>query len=404
MVRVRGVFVCIVIAFLMFGGALLSFRSASAAGDESAEFMSWGIEAMGLDNAISAIEQKGDAEHLLVAVIDTGVNEAVFREYFPDRNLTGYCVAACEGGMVDNVGQGTHIISTIAEGTSDNVDLLMIRVSDSGNFTVTDLINAINYAVSQGADVINISAGNVFDFDDETYNEEYDMTWGEIYRLVWEIEKEAIDEAVDAGAIIVGAIGDDGNNYARYPASYEKVIGVGATNEDLTLTNFSNFNEFVNYVAPGTRIEGLNARYGAEGQEMTFLNYGTSTAAAHVTAAVAALLSFNKDLSLNEVTELLNSKAIDLGTAGRDDYFGNGFIDFSEAEFCIDGVDCDEYGVFVVREIPVPDTADDVPGAPDTGMFTGEESGSMATASILPVVALLGIALWWFNRISIRVE
>ncbi len=408
MVRVRGHFIYIIIAFLMLGGSFLNFQKAFAAG----EYMSWGIGAMGLDKAISAIEQKGDAEHLLVAVIDTGVNEAVFHEYFPDRNLTGYCIATCESGMVDNQGQGTHIISTIAEGTSDNVDLLMIRVTDLGIFTVTDLIDAINYAVSQGADVINISAGNIFDFDDETYNEEYDMTWGEIYRLVWEIEKEVIDEAVDAGAIIVGSIGDNDNDNIRYPASYERVIGVGATNEDLSLTNFSNFNEFVDYVAPGARIEGLNARYGAEGQEMTILNQGTSMAAAHVTAAVADILSFNKDLSFEQVVELLNSKANDLGETGKDDYFGNGFIDFSEAEFCVGGVECDEYGVFALipdepddeQEIPVPDTAgdDETIGAPNTGALT-KQGVSSATATLLtgwPVYILVGVGLWWRRKLS----
>lgn len=412
MIKFRGVFIYIVTITLIIGGALLDFRNVFA-DDEATEFMSWGIETMGLDKAISAIKQKGDAEHLLVAVIDTGVNEAVFHEYFPDRNLSGYCVAACESGMVDNMGQGTHIISTIAEGTSDNVDLLMIRVTDSGSFTVTDLIDSINYAISQGADVINISAGNVFDFDDEAYNEEYDMTWGEIYRLVWEIEKETIDEAVDAGAIIVGSIGNDSNNDALYPASYEKVIGVGATNEDLTLTNFSNFNEFVDYVAPGARIEGLNARYGAEGQEMTILDQGTSMAAAHVTAAVADILSFNKNLNFDEVMELLSSKAIDLGETGRDDYFGNGFIDFSEAEFCVDGIECDEYGVFALiipdepddeQEIPIPDTAgdDEVIGSPNTGALTKREAGSV-TATVLaswPIYVLVGVGLWWVRKIS----
>ena len=210
----------------------MDFQSASAIENER-EFMSWGIEAMGLDKVISAVEEKDDVERLLVAVIDTGVNEALFRDTYPERTLLGYCVAACPDGMVDNVNHGTHIISTIAEGTPSNVDLLMIRVSENRTFTIGDLRTAMDYAVSQGADVILVSAGMSLDFEDETtFNEQY--TWGEIYHMIWEAMQEKVDEAVDAGAIVVSVAGDDGEGEVFYPASYDNAISVcGAGDENL---------------------------------------------------------------------------------------------------------------------------------------------------------------------------
>ncbi|MBQ3474102.1 S8 family serine peptidase [Candidatus Saccharibacteria bacterium] len=406
MVRVRGVFTYIIITFLMFGGILFNFRNALAAD----EFMSWGIEAMGLDKAISVIEEKGDAEHLLVAVIDTGVNEALFREYFPDRNLSGYCIVACPDGMVDNVNHGTHVISTIAEGTPSNVDLLMIRVSEGRTFTIGDLRAAMDYAVSQGANVILVSAGMSLDFDDETaFNEEY--TWGEINNMIWEAMQGKVDEAVDAGAIVVSVAGDNGANEVFYPASYDNAISVGAVSEGLSIADFSNYNEYVDYVAPGMRIRGLNASYGAEGQDITTLDQGTSSAAAHVVAAIANILSFNKNLTLDEMRALLNSKAVDLGEEGRDDYYGNGFIDFSEVEFCTEEVECDEYGVFaLIPDEPEPDEEEDVPvvpntgdggiNAPDTGYVTKPEEGG-ATMVLLAgwqIYVLVGVGLWWVRK------
>ena len=328
MVRLRGVINKIVITFLIVGGTLLGFQRASAA---SGEYMSWGIEKMGLDKAISAIDEKGNAPNILVAVIDTGVNEAVFRERFPDRNLSGYCVAVCEEGMIDKVNQGTHTIGTIAEGTSDNVDLLMIRVSDEHEFSLRALLTAIDYAISQGADVIDINAGLFFDFDDETYNEEEGMTWGEIYQQAWQIEKDKIDEAVAAGAIVVSIAGNDGESEIHYPASYDNVISASAAESNLEIANFSNHNEHVDFAAPGAGIMGLNASYGREGQGPTTQDQGTASAAAHLTAAVADILSFNKDLSFDEMMELLKSKAVDLGETGKDEYYGNGFVDFSKA-------------------------------------------------------------------------
>ena len=399
MVRVRGIYTHIIITILMLGGVLFGFQNALAA----SEYMSWGVEAMGLDKAISVIEEKGDAAHVLVAVIDTGVNEALFRDYFPERNLFGYCVVACESGMTDKVNHGTHVISTLAEATPSNVDLLMIRVSEGRTFTIGDLKTAIDYAISENSDIIVISAGMALDFEDESsFNEQY--TWGEINSMIWESMKGKMDEAADAGAIVVSVAGDNGTNEVFYPASYDNVISVGAVSEGLTIADFSNHNELVDYVGPGMRIRGLNASYGTEGQDITTLDQGTASAASHVAAAVANLLSFNKDLTLDEIRVLLNSKATDLGETGKDDYYGNGFIDFSEAEFCTEEVECDEYGVFALippePDVPVPDTSDDDIKAPDSGYLTKQvESGATMTALAgWQVFVLAAAGFWWIKK------
>ena len=319
--------------------------------DEGQTFMSWGIKAMGLNRAIQAVENKTNANKLLVAAIDTGVKTSVFNEYFPDRTLYGYCLEGCEDGMDDIVGHGTHVIGTIAEGTSNNADLLMVRVSSSGSFKLSSLLTSINYAVAQGADVLNISAGVIFNFDLENH------------RQSWEITKGVIDDAEAVGVIVVSTAGNTGDQGVNYPASYDTAISVGAVDDELERSGISNYNEYLDFVAPGIAINGLNYAYtGEEGQSIMVLNHGTSMAAPHITAAVANLKSFNKNLKLSEVMELLEAYAVDLGDEGRDDYYGYGFVNFSEADFCISGKSCDEYGVFIdldSEDLPEEDDEDE---------------------------------------------
>ena len=307
------------------------------------------------------------------------------------------------------------------------------------------MIDGINYAVEQGADIINISAGTFYDFDNDTYNAEYDMTWGEVYRLAWEMEKAAVDAALEAGAIIVSGSGNEGENIVDYPASHDGVIDVGAINEDLTIANLSNHTQYVDYAAPGANVRGLNTFYEEQG-DITMISQGTSMAVPHIVAAVANLLSFNKNLTVDEVKEILNAWAIDLGVTGRDDYFGNGFVDFSDAQFCVDGMKCDNrYGVFAIGpddsgedeepDVPVPDTdgsdeEPDIPvpdtdgssstdkdtskseGAatnipvPNTGASTGESNAEKVAISIGAALLIITIGLLTYvvNRQKSKVK
>jgi len=98
----------------------------------------------------------------------------------------------------------------------------------------------------------------------------------------------------------------------NYPARYDWVLAVGATDLSNQVTNYSRSGSEVDVVAPGGA--------GASGKILSTipgggygLGSGTSQAAAHVTGAVAAVLQVVPGLSAGEVMNLLRMTATDLG-------------------------------------------------------------------------------------------
>ena len=290
---------------------------------EPLDYASWGIETMGIDIGINALgEGKRDAK---VAVIDTGLDVAGFREAFPDRNLDVYDIESDSDryeDMKDNNGHGTFVAGVIAEGTVKRTGLLAIRVEKNGEIWVSDVNTAIYKAIQVGVDAINLSLGS------DVYSES---------------QRIAINAAKQENIITVASAGNENSSKKIYPASYDNTISVAALDYnreravwDEANSLGSNYNEMVDYAAPGTLIRSING-YAS----------GTSVATPHVTAAVALLKQYNGELGFDDVNMLLKEHVVDLGEEGKDDYYGYGMIDFNDAEFC-GGSYCDEYGVFAV--------------------------------------------------------
>ena len=290
---------------------------------ELLNYMSWGIERMGINDGMVA---RGDGgEDVKVAIIDTGLDVSLFQQYYPSRGLSVYNVDTDSdefAGMEDTVGHGTHIAGTIAEGTTEQTSMMAIKADKDKELFVANVNVAIYKAMEAGADVINMSFGG------SGYSRSL---------------KLALDAANEVGIVTVAAAGNDNSAELFYPAGFDNTISVAALDWNLERAVWdeeensgSNYNAMVDYAAPGTVIRSING-----------LASGTSVAAPHVSAVVALLKSYNKDLGLNEVNELLRKHVLDLGDEGRDDYYGYGMIDLNDAEFCGDAY-CDEYGVFAM--------------------------------------------------------
>lgn len=216
---------------------------------------------------------------ITVAVIDTGVNRTG-----TDLDRIGQVLDGCDWvtsptnvcrgtGVTDENGHGTHVAGIIAAqndgegitGIAPEATILPLRVLDaSGSGYISDIPAAIDYAVSHGADVINMYLGGTYD-----------------YFLI----ENAVNNAVAAGVVVIAAGGNDGptNTKPSYPAAYENSIAVAATDSTGTVAEYSNQGNYLDIAAPGSAIVSIwGTRYAALS--------GTSMAAPHVSALAALML------------------------------------------------------------------------------------------------------------------
>lgn len=179
-----------------------------------------------------------------------------------------------------------------------------VRFLDSNNeFLPSDwhtFVEAIEYAVDNGADIINLSL-----FADDRPPQYFE---------------NALRAAAASGVIIVGISGNTGRNGVLYPGKYDEVYAVSATTQDDQLARLSTYGPEVFVCAPGEKVVSFVPGGG------TSTRTGTSFAAAHVSGTVALILSSRPELSAVQAIEVLKRSTIDLGTPGFDRSFGHGLI------------------------------------------------------------------------------
>ncbi|MEV6343845.1 S8 family peptidase [Actinoplanes sp. NPDC051851] len=254
-----------------------------------------------------------------VAVIDTGVDAT-----HPDLEgqvLTGYDeIDDVAGGNTDPNGHGTHVAGTIAALTGNGtgvsaiapgVEILPVRVLDAtGGGDTSATAAGVIWAADHGADVINMSIGGT----------EQDTTLD-----------NAITYARSKGVVVVAAAGNERaeGSPTEYPGASPGVIAVAATDWSDTVASYSNQGDYVDVAAPGSGIISTYPPALGKGSYVTM--NGTSMATPHVAAVAALLKAYDPDLTPDEVETALESSAVDLGTAGRDDDYGYGRIDAAAA-------------------------------------------------------------------------
>jgi serine protease len=296
--------------------------------------------------------QKGQST-VGVAVLDTGVayedysdprTGQAFRKA-PDwgdtRFLQGYDFVNDDTHANDDRFHGTHVASTIAEGTNNGLGvaglafgcaIMPVKVLDAdgvGSFFA--LADGIDYAVSYSENgvrpvkVINLSLSS------SGFNQTV---------------KDAIDRATAAGVLVVAAAGNDGSHSVNFPADQPNVLGVGATDALKNKAYYSNTGEELDVVAPGGDCRRDADRDGdrdcvwqqtLDGDAVDAGRYdsfcycglqGTSMATPHVAAAAALLFSqgFSDPAAVRAALELTAERLGGAGPGGRNDDFGNGLI------------------------------------------------------------------------------
>lgn len=245
-----------------------------------------------------------------VCIIDSG-----YQLDHPDLpNATYADPTQKETFSTDDCGHGTHIAGTIlAEnneigvfGVYPGISPKIVKVFGAPRCMWTyssTLMHAINQCQQHGAKVINLSLG------------------GGIHTNA---ERRFMQQKYIEGILFVAAAGNGGVSEYYYPGSYPSVISVGATTRDDDIASFSQFNSQVDISAPGVNIQST------EGNGYSFKS-GTSMASSHVSGVATLLWNWYPECTNIDIRTALMHTSEDKGTTGRDDYFGNGIVDYHAA-------------------------------------------------------------------------
>ena len=268
-------------------------------------------------------DQVSNTEPVVVAVIDTGLETS-----HPDiaaNTVAGYDYVTGSAAVVDIAGHGTEVSGCIAAVTNNGIGTA--GVSGVSNIKIAPYRTGGKYDGDTSLNVAYICAA-LMDAANRPEVRVINMSFGG-YDQYTGLE-DAVNYAIAAGKILVGASGNEGDLSAyagrySYPSSYNGVISVAATTSGDGHASFSQYNDRVDLCAPGQSIMTIdhNGSYKAVS--------GTSFSSPIVAGACAVLLAKDPDLTAGQVETILKDTAQDLGTGGPDIYFGSGRIQLDAA-------------------------------------------------------------------------
>lgn len=293
--------------------------------DKPFEGTPWPLKRLKLDQ----LWEQSRGEGVDVAVIDSGVDDThpqlkdavdadLGRSYLKgeepkDENVTPPDYTA--DGTKDVAGHGTKAAGIIAARPSDKTGFVgiapaatIIPIQQNDNIVVGNvgtLAQAIDYAVEVDAEVINISQDST-----EALSPDNEL-------------RRAVQDAVDAGVVVVASAGNDGADgkvKKTYPASYEDVIAVAASNRSNERAYFSQSGDFVDIAAPGVDIVST-----VPGGGHCATN-GTSFSAPFVAGVAALLVDEHPEWTPQEIKAQLEQTA-ERSIPGPDRHVGWGVVD-----------------------------------------------------------------------------
>ncbi len=338
--RKVGAGACLISLLVLLVNLQITPPIAGGAGDFSVSSPTsprWGLKAV---RAKKAWEVTQGSEEVIVAVIDSGVDSSVSslgsHMWENDDEIPGDGIDNDGNGYVDDVSgydfregrprgisggdyhyHGTFVAGLIASsyseetgagGVAPRVSIMDLRFLNSrGDFYTSDwgkLVDAIDYAVDNGAKIINLS----------------------LYASVTPppAVREAVERAEDHGVLVVGIAGNNGSEIG-YFGCWKEVFVVGSINRNGEVSGFSNFGRQVELVAPGSRV--LSWKPGGD----LATGSGTSFSAPHVSGSAALIVSRNPEIGLSELKVALRNSARDIGRTGKDEFAGYGVLDVQGA-------------------------------------------------------------------------
>ncbi len=231
----------------------------------------------------------------------------------------GTWVAGCISSIIDN-SLGVVGIAPTTRTASARPFISTIPCDGSWSSAASWTVDALTWAESIGARVTNNSNG--YGFTSSAIADKYSATRS-------------------AGMVHFASAGNSGGSSPGYPAILPSLVSVSALDRNGDLASFSNTGADIS--APGVTI-GTTDRVGGDGTVSgDFVNVNGTSFASPYTAGVAALvLSAAPWLTAEEVEQILQETAVDLGVAGFDATFGAGFVNAFSAVTAAQASNCPE--------------------------------------------------------------
>lgn len=256
---------------------------------------------------LSCAQQTNKGEGTVVAVLDTGVQSdhpELSASLVPgydfiedDTNPADVGNNADDDGDGDideMVGHGTHV-SGIVHLVAPEAEIMPMKVLDSdGTGNVFVIAEAVQRAVNDGADVINMSLGSSGEsellediVEDLAREAEFDDG---VIEYDDDDDDSAITGVPERGVAVVASAGNENVSAEHYPAAHEEAVAVASIGEDKAKSEFSNFGPWVDVAAPG---EGIHSPFPTS----QYASWdGTSMAAPFVAGQAAILRSMDPNM------------------------------------------------------------------------------------------------------------
>lgn len=237
-------------------------------------------------------QNNAQGDGVMIAVLDTGVD--LSHPALKNRLLSGWDMVSDDPLPNDEGdglgwGHGTHVTGILAK-VAPQSQILPVRVLDSnGRGNTFTLAYAIEWAVKQGADVINLSLGAESDS---------------------RVLRDAIQQAISQGVVVVAAAGNLNTAEPQFPASYPDVIAVTAVDSANHKADFANYGlRWVDLAAPGVGI--TSTIVGPQGSGYASWS-GTSMSTPFVSGAVARLRQTQPNASVDQLAAQFYSHSLSL--------------------------------------------------------------------------------------------
>ena len=289
----------------------------------------WNIEIMNVPAVWAKYNLRG--ENVKIGHLDTGCDAShpdcvgkiyAFHDFISEKNDVAY----------DDQGHGTHTIGTIMGGNASgryigvapNATIAVAKVFDRNGSAKDDtLLKAMQWIMDPDGNPATNDAPRLVS-----------NSWGssEVVKTFW----DAVENWRAANIYPLFAAGNSGPSPKTVgtPGGLLNAVAVGATDKNDKIASFSSRGPIVwdgaSYIKPDVSAPGQDIYSAVPGGKWG-LKSGTSMATPAVAGVIALLYQAKPELSINDITQILEMTGKDLGETGKDNNFGSCRIDAYQA-------------------------------------------------------------------------